>query len=250
MKKRAAKKGSTRTVGARKRTPAKSGSGKRSPGRPSRPAKRTAPVSKASRTMRARDEAVEQLGRKVRPGKVKLGSTRQLTPTKAGFRALKREIESVQRTITRRGAKPRAYSFQLSIRYRGADGRFKKLERVEGVFPLKRSLSKRKKKGESAARAFERITETRIKAAVFRAIDRAEGIVGYTPAVERALASGDRDRITRAMRAFKKRRGVTFKVDVERHVTTGEAERERRHMAAGKKRKSSSRRAAPKRKRG
>jgi hypothetical protein len=185
--------------------------------------KRAAPVSRSARELARRDAAVEELGPRVKPGKVKLGGTRRLTPTKAGFRALRREVKSVRQAITRKGAKPRAYGFQLSIRYRGADGRFKKLEKVEGTFPLKRSLSKRKKKGESDARVFERVTEDRIKAAVFRAIDRAEGIQGYTPAVLRALASGNRERITRAMQAFKKRRGVTFKVDIERHVTPGEA---------------------------
>jgi hypothetical protein len=178
-----------------------------------------------SKTILERDRAIDRLGRAVRPGKVKLGSTRNLTPTKAGFRALKREVSQVRRAIARKGAKPKAYSFQLSIKYRGADGRFKKLDKIEGTFPLGRAVRVRKKKGESDAKAFERITDARIKAAVFRAVDKAEGVAVYTPAVERALASGDRERITRAMRAFKKRRGVSFKVTVERHVTTGEAGR-------------------------
>ena len=179
--------------------------------------------SRVARTIAQRDDALDELETKVRPGKVKLGSTRRLTPTKAGFRALKKELASVARAVSRKKRSPRAYTFQLSIRYRGADGRFKKLDNIDGSFPLKASINKRRrKKGESIEQAFERVSENKIKAAVFRAIDRAEGVATYTPTVERALASGDRERIGRAMRAFKKRRGVTFKVTVDRHVTARE----------------------------
>lgn len=201
--------------------------------KPARSRTVTKKAPKIARDIVARDAAVDDLAKRVRPGKVSLGRTRKLTPTKAGFRALRRELAGARKVVTKRGAKPKAYTFQLSIRYRGPDGRFKKLDRVEGVFPLKRSLTARKKRGESVEAAFERVTEQRIKAAVFRAIDRAEGVAQYPEHVRRALASGDRERITRAMRAFKKRRGVSFQVEIERHVTPGEAGR---HVAKKRRR--------------
>lgn len=200
------------------------------------------PAPKAAREVLARDRAVDELGKRVRPGKVRLGGTRRLTPTKAGFRALKRELLGVQRSVTKKGAKAKAYAFQLSIRYRGPDGRFKKLERIEGTFPLKKSVRARRRKGESEAQAFERITEDRIKGAVFRAIDRNEGVAAYPDFVKRALASGNRERITKAMRSFKKRRGVTFKVDIERHVTTGEAVSHGKNLSRNRRKRKAARR--------
>jgi len=183
-----------------------------------RPKKRAAPFAKQ---MQTRDRAIDELRGKVKPGAVKLATTRQLTPTKRGFRALRDTIKTVRAAQTRGKAGPKAFTFKLRVRYRGPDGRFKKLEPLEGSFPLPRSIRSRRKKGESEAAAFTRLTETRIKAAVFRGIDRAEGVAQYPKSVERALASGDRERITRAMQAFKKRRGVSFKVSVERQVTRG-----------------------------
>lgn len=174
------------------------------------------PARSVAREIKRRDQAVDDLGARVKRGPVKLASTRRLTPSRAGFRAMGRVIDAVH-DVTKKH--PKAVTFKLSVRYRGADGRFKKAEAIEGSFPLPRAIRSRRKKGESERKAFERITEQRIKSAVFRTIDRTEGVVGYTPAVRRALASGDRDRITRAMRAFRARRGVSFKLDVERQVT-------------------------------
>lgn len=215
-----------RRAGSPRRTPAK-----RSNKRPRATRKRPVPpavkrrpkksVTPFAKQMQTRDRAIDELRGKVKPGAVKLATTRQLTPTKRGFRALRETIKTVRAAQTRGKAGPKAFTFKLRVRYRGPDGRFKKLEPLEGSFPLPRSIRSRKKKGESEAAAFTRLTETRIKAAVFRGIDRAEGVAQYPKSVERALASGDRDRITRAMQAFKKRRGVSFKVSVERQVTRG-----------------------------
>ena len=114
------------------------------------------------------------------------------------------------------------------MRYRGPDGRFKSLEPIAGSFPLAKAVRRRRKKGESEAHAFERITEQKIRAAVFRSINEAEGVQRYTPAVERALASGDAKKIGRAMKAFRERRSASFKITVERHVTGQGASNERR----------------------
>lgn len=194
--------------------PKKGGAGKRPSARGEQ--RKARPGSSLARTIVRKDKAIDELAGKVRRGPVHLGGTRRLTPTHAGFKALRGVVRAVRSVQAK---KPKAYSFKLSVRYRGPDGRFKKLEPIEGSFPLPAAVRRRRKKGESEAAAFQRLTESRIKGAVFRSIERAEGVATYSPAVERALASGDRDRITRAMRSFKKRRGVSFKVDVERQVT-------------------------------
>lgn len=184
--------------------------------------------------MASRAEAVRRgvraIGQdRVKPGPVRIGATRRLTPTRAGFRALDAFLLSVQRG-SRKGSRE-LYSYDLQIRHRGPNGKLVDLAPFTGnVFPLPSEVRSRRRKGETAAATYRRLVETAIKSAIFRQADENRNIFGNTNEViarleraakRRGRKKPDAQRVREAFRAFRSKRSLTFKIAINRVIPGG-----------------------------
>jgi len=170
-----------------------------------------------SATVRAVRAAEKVLGAENVKKKIRVGKTRQLTPTRQGFRALDGVLKEVQRG--RRKKEREAFTFRLSLRYRGPDGRFRKRDiATEAGFPRLKDVRRRRRKGESEAAAFRRIAELEIKKAIFRAVDNQKDVRGNSDQLRSRMKGASVQTARRAMRKFKEARGLTFSVEINRHA--------------------------------
>jgi len=214
------------------RTP-KSATRKRAPVRPpkvvrARGKRGGLPITRAL-GVAAVERALATLRGKVKPGPIRVGQTRRITPTKAGFRALDRMVSEVTRAqrVRKRAA---AFTVNLKIRLRGPDGRYVSLPPLEGIgLPLSAEVAARRRKGESDAAAFKRLSEETLRRAVFRQADIMFGDYRQTRAGrtwESARLAGDWKKARRALKRIKAQRDLTFQVELVRQVTaeTGEDE--------------------------
>jgi len=172
-----------------------------------------------ARRVREVNAAVRTLGReRVRPGETVIGSTRRLTPTRRGFRALDDTLMAIQRSY---GTKQAAlFTFDLSLRYRNARGQFVKPPTLRGVtFPRLQEVRRQRRRGESMASAFRRVVETQVKAATFRAAQSAGDIAMISDLYDKANQHLERGNAKAAARAFKrirKLRQLTVRLTVKR----------------------------------
>lgn len=170
-----------------------------------------------SRAVPLRDER----GRfKRRAGRV--GGTRRLTPTKAGFRAFHDVATEISRTQRMR-KRPAIYTATLKIRLRGPDGRFQNIPPLEGIgLPLPSQVQAGRQPGETEAETFSRLIDQNIRAAVFRQVDLLLGDYRETKAGkrwERARMRGDWKAARSALARIKAERSVTYRVDFNRQLT-------------------------------
>lgn len=206
--------------GTRRPAPSSNATRKRSPAR--LPAAR-APGRRGGSRVSEVEGALKVLAGRVKPGPVSVGRTRRkVTPTKAGFRALDRLVTDVFRSHKVR-QRPAAFTATLKIRLRGPDGKFVALPPMIDIgLPLPAQVEASRKKGESAAHAFKRLSEDTLRRAVFRQADLMFGDYKETrdgKTWERATAAGDWKKARRALARIKKRRDLSFGVEFTRHVT-------------------------------
>lgn len=209
MKKKARAKGK-RTSSRSKPTPRRKTREKSAP-----PSPRRRRVPSIVRNIEDTEKALQVVRERVKPGSIKLGKTRYVTPTRAGFRALDKTLLGVQKAQRRKGA---AFHLNLTIRFRDTRGKFVKVQ-AQGV-GVPRLKDIRPRKGETRASAFRTAVEQQVMSAVFRRIS-AETI-GYK---ERRQEAGARPtkrsaaQVRKELQRIKRTRQATFKVEVVRDVT-------------------------------
>lgn len=191
-----------------------------------------------SRALRRKETALREVGsRNIRAAKLRIGTTRRLTPTKSGFAALNRTFLEAQKHQAK--DKRAAWTLDLDLRYRGPDGRFIKAPPLEGIgFPRlvdvrrrRRELAKqyRDSKGKrgrlfkSEAEAYRYMAENVVKGAVFSATQnithlRKGRLVSYEMIESMIERGASQDDVREAFRTFKETRGVSFKVTVNRAI--------------------------------
>lgn len=187
--------------------------------------KRVRPVSLPRQVARKEAALRELPARSVRSGKIRLGTTGRLTPTRAGFKALDSTLLSIQREAKK--STRALWTLDLNIRFRGPDGRFMSRKLTGAGLPRPQDVKRQrgrieKKRGrafKSDAEAYRHMVETSVKAAVFRSVDQVKSIDGDTDSLMEQLEGKDYAEVRRAMRDFKKRRSLTFKVTLNRVVT-------------------------------
>lgn len=214
MKKKARAKGK-RTSSRSKPTPRRKTREKSAP-----PSPRRRRVPSIVRNIEDTEAALRVVRDRVKPGSIKLGTTRYLTPTRAGFRALDKSLLAVQRASKKKGA---AFHLNLTIRFRDTRGRFVKVQ-AQGV-GVPRLKDIRPRKGETRASAFRTAVEQQVMSAVFRRISAET--VGYKQRVD---VSGPVKRrsavqVKKELQRIKRTRQATFKVEVVRDVTARETPR-------------------------
>lgn len=162
--------------------------------------------------------AVDTVGpENVKAGAILLGSTRRLTPTRAGFRALDSFLLELQRRSRR--DERELYRFELDFRYRGPDGKMVSVEtRGRAIVPTLDMVKQHKKPGESIPQAWRRMLEHDIRRAIFREIDSVEhlGGAGRSEAIRRDMEKKSKKQVAAALRKFKKDRSFTFSVTMYR----------------------------------
>jgi hypothetical protein len=161
--------------------------------------------------------AVKELRGRVKPGPVMIGTTKRLTPTRAGFRALDPLLRELQRATPE--SERELYTFALNVRYRGPDGRFVKKPIGEAnVLPGAREVRRRRRKGESTPQAFRRIVESQVKGAVFRQVEREKSLSGGSDELRQRMRGKSAKQVAKMWSKFKAARSVTFKVTVQREI--------------------------------
>jgi hypothetical protein len=196
------------------------------------------PARSLGRRARTLEDAVRTVGREnVRGKRITVGTTRRLTPTHKGFRALDQVLTEIQRA---HGTEQTAlYSFDLNLRYRDARGKFAKPPTFENVvIPRLADVRRLRRKGETMAHAFRRLTQDTVKGAIFRSAQDAPDIVDTSERYEQISALYDAMRkrlkagLTKKQRArierqtakhvakliasTKKARQLTFRLTVKR----------------------------------
>ena len=176
--------------------------------------------------IRDTEKSVAQLGEKQVARKLRIGSSRWLTPTKAGWKALDDVLLELQKH-SRKG-KRAAWTFDLKVRYRGPDGKMVDPRTLAGAgFPrmrdvraMRRSVERRrKKKFRSDAEAFRYMGTTNVIAAVNRQIEGTKTLQGGTDELLASLEGKSSREVRRAWREFKSTRSLSFKLTVHRIVT-------------------------------
>jgi hypothetical protein len=180
----------------------------------------------------ATEKAVGTLGRKVKRGPIIVGKTRWITPTGSGWRALNRTLATVGKaTRGKVTKKPGAYTFVLSFRFRGADGKMKSATLPASGFPVPKAVDSwrrkypRGQKGKakrkfSQAQAFRDLSTAQMIAAINRKIDSEKDIFGDTDTLLHELieAEASHRKIRARMRAFKERRNLRVQITVRRET--------------------------------
>lgn len=189
--------------------------------------------------MAAFDRALKTLPRdKLKPGRYRVGSTRLVSPTRAGSRTLDGLADALADS-QRRGRK--AFTLDIRVQFRGVDGLTHRKVPFEGAgVPRLRDVAKARrmlfggKRRESTRAAFRRIFKATIRGAIFREIDRDRDVTGDTDQLVKMLVKGERKRgesnrealkrvpvkrVREAFREFKKQRALKFGVTVVREVT-------------------------------
>lgn len=163
--------------------------------------------------LHATERAIKTLGEsKVRKGPKPLGSTRKITPTKAGFRVVGRVLKEINK-VSRVG-KRRVFTYDLKGSYIGPDGKRRRFTR-KGI-GIPRPSDVRRRKGESLTAAMNRVVQNRITGEV-QTILR-ERLKGETPPGKFKGRPITRKAAAKALRKFKKTRGVKFSVTFNREV--------------------------------
>lgn len=182
-------KGGTRTTGTRRRGPS------------------------IVRRLKDTERAIKTLGEKnVRRGSHVLGETRQLTPTKQGFKAVKGVIREVNKAS--RVGKRRTFTYDLEGSFRGADGKLHKFKRGQVGIPRLRDV--KRKKGETQAAALSRVVEERIRRELMGILRDKLG--GYVLAEKFKGRKISPKKAREQLERLKRTREVKFKVRFRREV--------------------------------
>jgi hypothetical protein len=175
--------------------------------------KKTKAAQTLGRRLKKKRAAARELGV---TGDFLIGKTAWLTPTSAGFRALDSFLLERQRSSKKRERD--AFSFEIELRYRGPDGKIEPRRVISGGFPRLTEARRRRKRGESEAAAFRRLTELSIKKAIFRAVEGERDIRGNSDSMKRSIKGKSTKAARAAIRRFKSERALTFRVGVILHV--------------------------------
>jgi hypothetical protein len=128
-------------------------------------------------------------------------------------------MDSLLLSIQRSNARGELYTFSLSVKWKDVDGGWVTQDVGENnVLPGEREVRAFKQSGESLAAAFRRITGDLIRGAIFRQIESVKSLRGGTDELVRRLSGASSDAVKKAVRAFKSRRGLRFKVVFQRVI--------------------------------
>lgn len=172
--------------------------------------------SSLARAVTRKERAVREVGeRNIKPGRLRIGTTRRLTPTGKGFRAFNEALLAVQRASKGRRV---AFTVDLDVRFRKPDGTYAKVPLKSAGLPRLKDVRRVKRRGESDAHAFRRIVTDKVRGAVFRAVDRTRSLKGGTDELLGELEGKSPKQVRAALRRFKESRSLTFKVRLNRAV--------------------------------
>lgn len=215
------RKGSKARGGKRKTSNPARKSGATGTGRKSKPKPR-APLSRA---VAEKEAALKALGKDVVARRVRVGETRWLTPTRAGFGAIDDTVRAMQRASKgAKGLAKPAWSYDLKVRWKNLRGKFE-YARFHGVgFPAledvraaRRKIEKRRgRKFRSEDELFREVTVNSVIAATFRQIERKKSLLGGSDELVEQLAKASPAKVRRVMRDFKERRSVGVRLNIHR----------------------------------
>lgn len=206
------------------------------------------------------DRARRVIGEKnLRRGPMTIAQTRRLTPTRAGIAALGRAVLAVQRSQGTKGLQKHVYTFDIEVRYKGPDGKYRTKTIERAGFPLNKAVSKWLKKrptGQHTGKGAKPLT----RAAAFRDLVQAQVISASKRAVEGDTFDEKRYQAFKAtienaseaqakakLKRFKAQRDLTFKVTIHREGssdasrTTGGRRRPQSKAKASKRPQSNAR---------
>jgi hypothetical protein len=194
-------------------------------------AQKKRPSRSLSKSLRKKRGAIQEIGAKnVRRGPIMIGRTRWLTPTKRGFDSLRSFLLERQRSSKK--AEREAFTFGIEIRHKMPNGKVETIGEVRGGFPRLQDARRRRRKGETQAAAFRRITELEIRKAIFRVANEVKdrnGKKSNTDELRRELqAKFEKTKLTkeqqkervkrylvRSVRKMKQARALTFRLRVD-----------------------------------
>ncbi len=206
----------------KRRVPAtKRKSGTRRKNQPLHPSKaapkkrRRAPRSSIEKRMRETEDALDILGEEnIKRRSIVLGQTRWLTPTRRGFDALSRVLETV---VQLSKGKHQTFTYDLDITFRGADGSPVAFSRPGVGIPRMQDIRREVK--ETLTAALERTVERRIRIELWGVIRQTLG--GYQVATQTARGrKRSKKAVISDLRRLKRTRDIRFRVTFRREISS------------------------------